>query len=130
MLDYRRGVAELDKPFASLAPVEDYYNPYKDYDHIWVNDMNDYHDFKHPPSPPLYYNTQSHKKKGDKFGDAVGPARGRKRLWWERQDWGYAESNSFNGKNRQIVKELTEHQLLLLYPETPVYGLKLKQWSE
>ncbi|KAL4917034.1 P-loop containing nucleoside triphosphate hydrolase protein [Aspergillus aurantiobrunneus] len=35
-----------------------------------------------------------------------------------------------NEKNRHVVEELTEHQLLLLHPETWVYGLKLKQWNE
>lgn len=109
--------------------MEDHYEPYKCYDEICIND---YYEFK-ASSPFQSYTRGLSTKEKDRIR-SPDPHAGSEnsRRWSDRQERSYidTESNTFSGKDRHIVQELTEHQLLLLHPETSVYGLKLKQWSE
>ncbi|KUL88915.1 hypothetical protein ZTR_03489 [Talaromyces verruculosus] len=129
VLDYRRGVTEADGDDAlgSFSPVEDHYERYKCYDDICIND---YHEFDSPPSPQSYASGLPTKEKGSIRSPESQAAREGPRKWVPRGKMGYFDTkpSNFSGKDRHIVQELTEHQLLLLHPETPVYGLKLKQW--
>lgn len=109
--------------------MEDPYERYKCYDEICIND---YYEFDSSPSPQSYARGLPTKEKGSIRSTEAQAGSQNSRQWLARQAMSYidTEPNSFSGKDRHIVQELTEHQLLLLYPETPVYGLKLKQWSE
>ncbi|GAM34113.1 hypothetical protein TCE0_015r01483 [Talaromyces pinophilus] len=128
VVDHRRGAAEPDNEMlGSFNPVEDHYEPYKCYDEIYIND---YHEFDSLPSPQSYTRYSSTKAKDYIRSTEVQAGSENSRRPLARQGRIYLDTqpNSFGGKDRQIVQGLTEHQLLLLYPETAVYGLKLKQW--
>ncbi|KAE8556235.1 hypothetical protein EYB25_000935 [Talaromyces marneffei] len=138
VLDYRRGVAESKNGLGSFHPVKDHYERYKCYDQIYINDTNDnldyldYHDFKYPPPPPTEPYDPHNILTNDQYNmnRTTAQVGGQTTAPWLNRQGSYVdrEPNRFNGTNRHIVQELTEHQLLLLHPETLVYGLKLKQW--
>lgn len=100
---------------------------YKCYDQIFIND---YHEFKYYPLPQQYIPNLLAKEKDGilsnvaQAGSEKSVGRLSRQLNRSHVD---SDPKSSNGKNRDIVQELTEHQLLLLHPETLVYGLKLKQ---
>jgi hypothetical protein len=129
VLDYRRGVVEADHVHDTSLVKEGDYEPYKCYDEICIND---YHEIKSWKPLQSYTRGLSTKEKdGIRSTDAQAGSE-ESRRWLARQDRSYADivPNSLSGKKRHIVQELTEHQLLLLHPETLVYGLKRKQWSK
>lgn len=128
VLDYRRGVEEEYNGLGSFQPVKDHYESYRSYDEICIND------YRGPESSqliPSYIDYSTENKISILSTDAQFGSEKSQR-WLNTQDWSHGDtkSNKFSGKGLKVVKELTEHQLLLLHPATPVYGLKLKQWSK
>ena len=99
---------------------------------VTMRSASTYHEFDSSPSPQSYARGLPTKETGNIRSTEAQVTREKPRKWLDRQKMSYIDTkpNNFSGRDRHIVQELTEHQLLLLHPETPVYGLKLKQWSE
>lgn len=132
MLDYRRGVSESDNTPGSFIPVDDYSERYKCYDDIFINDYQESQTF---PSLRSHIAGRTAMDKIIVRNDAAEISSEKTGTWaaWQaggRRDHVDPGPKSSHDKSRHIVQELTDHQLLLLHPETLVYGLKLKQWSE
>lgn len=123
MLDYLRGTVCLgEKERDFIYPVMDHCERYRCYDDIFIND-----DQEVQTSPSPHPNTSSF---GDNHESII--QRPTSRLEKTKGDRSYVNTGvkGSNNKNRCVVQELTEHQLLLLHPKAHVYDLNLKEWSE
>lgn len=118
MIDHRRGLADPDHHQPISPRVKDYSDRFQEYDNIFINNDRSFH------------TTEDTRQRRTELGsnDAVIS-------WQETQ-----KRPSVNEYQRTeapdaepsgpVVRELTEHQLLLLCPDALAYALRYKQWSE
>lgn len=116
VIDYRRGLADPDhhRPFPSR--VKDYSDRFQEYDDIFINNDRSFHtteDTRQRPTEPG-------------SNDAVISWQGTQK-WSNFNDYQDPEAPDVEPSG-PVVRELTEHQLLLLCPDALAYALRYKQW--
>lgn len=120
----------------ALNNVNDGYQTYVSYDHIYLKDDAEYDgstwssSAPNPRPPPQRYRSAR--------GSTRAPKRRGQR---DYTDWNDVPSTGYDGalidnpidlhaKDTYKTSEVTEHQLLLLNPLAPAFALSTKQWSK
>lgn len=134
MIDCRRGLANAQSRPQPLLQVIDHSENFKDYDKIFVKE---YQHLQAAPMSQAPDDTIFRKKlSGNTSTRAIyGNAKVDSWLTTSSAIDQYSKADGYEGDpsehiQQPVVEDLTEHQLLLLYPETRAFGLKTKQWSE
>ena len=125
MIDHRRGCGNTDrKRSLPFTLVIDGSARFHQYDDILIN--NDWAFYTTPVPRPLSPEPVSHK---DFMSDDYAMPRQERRL--RPHIPVYETNNPPNaGPSAPVVRELTEHQMLLLCPDSLAYALRRKEWSE
>ncbi|KAL6912573.1 hypothetical protein FSST1_010333 [Fusarium sambucinum] len=130
VIDYRRGVAVSEYSNDDFPAVQDFSDRFQTYDEILVNtDRSSYPNRDTREGPVIVEPADSNKAvvEGHRFT----------RKWLDSIDVHAAKdteafnTDAFNTETHgPVVDQLTEHQLLLLYPNAPAYALRHKAWIQ